>query len=410
MFSKSLIEQIAAPFNDPVLRSREFLRLAANGAANGVSVGADYVLVGWLALQAAENPTWVGGGFALYHLPGLLLGVPAGSLADRVDRHRLLRLLEIVALVVLVIFAAILATGRSGIVVVYALTIALGSLRAVHQPTRLAYTYDIAGAQRIIPAISALKFSSHLGNVAGAAIGGVVTARFGAHYALLSMAIAHALAWACLWDNVTRATSGHDPAPIVDNLRDYAREMTRNRLLMVLVLVTAGIEMFGTSFYTALPELAQGRLEVGADGFGWLVAISQTGGLAAAFALFVLPRHGDTKPLWVLSIVGLGVAVIALGVAPSFLTCAIALGCVAAAISSWDVLTQSMMQLSVPDRLRGRAMGAWMFAIGSAPVGHLQMGFVVAWLGLDMALYLNGAMVLVVISIALLCVRGLRPG
>ena len=69
-------------------------------------------------------------------------------------------------------------------------------------------------------------------------------------------------------------------------------------------------------------------------------------------------------------------------------------------ISAWDILTQSMMQLAVPDHLRGRAMGAWMFAIGSAPLGHLQMGFAVAWLGLANALYINGAMVLVVLALA----------
>ena len=60
------------------------------------------------------------------------------------------------------------------------------------------------------------------------------------------------------------------------------------------------------------------------------------------------------------------------------------------------------------DALR-RAMGAWMFAIGSAPIGHLQMGFAATLLGLDITLYLNGAMVLVVIALALVMTPALRP-
>ena len=384
------------------------MKLAANGGTNGISVGADYVLVGWLALQVAESTTWVGGGFALYHVPGLLLGMPAGSLADRVNRHRLVRGLELVGVLILITFAMLLAAGHWNIAVVYGLTVALGSLRAIHHPTRLAYTYDIAGPKRVIPAISALNFSSHLGYIVGAAASGLIAERFGVHHALLAMALAHLIAWSCLSGASPPVAAVHDPSPILDNLRDYAREITRNRLLAALVIVTAGIEVFGTSLYTTLPELAQLRLEVGADGLGGLVAISQAGGLIAASILFVMPAHTDAKPLWLISIACLGLAVVALGAAPNMVTCAIALGAAAAAISAWDILTQSMMQLSVPDRLRGRAMGAWMFAIGSAPFGHLQMGFVVAWLGLDLALYLNGFMVLVVIAAGVLIVKELR--
>lgn len=380
-----------------------------NGGVNGISVGADYVLVGWLALQAAESTVWVGGGFALYHLPGLLLGVPAGSLADRFNRRRLIRQLELVGMVLLLFFSGVIGAGYFDITVAYCLTVGLGCLRAIHHPTRLAYTYDVAGPERIIPAISALNFTSHSGYILGAALVGVTTEYFGVEYALILMAVAHFFAWLCLSGALPSGISGADPAPILKNLSDYVKEVRTNGLLLALVLVTAGIEVFGTSLYTTLPELADVRLHLGAGGLGWLVSISQVGGLLAAFSLFVLPTFRNIKALWFATIVGLGFAVMALGYAPGFTTCALALGAAAGMIAAWDILTQSMMQLAVPDHLRGRAMGAWMFAIGSAPVGHLQMGFVVALLGLDLALYLNGAMVLVVIGVALLVTPALRP-
>ena len=410
MQDASTTHRLLAPFRDAVLRSPAFLKLTANSATNGISVGADYVLVGWLALQAADSTAWVGGGFALYHLPSLLLGMPAGSLSDRINRRRLIRNLELAGMAVLIGFGLLIEAGFASIAVIYGLTIALGSLRAVHHPVRLAYAYDIAGAERVIPAISALNFASHVGYVVGAASVGTAAELLGAEYALGIMALAHLLAWGCLSGALPTGATGIDPTPILDNLRDYAREMVRNRLLAALVIVTAGVEIFGTSLYTTLPELADGRLRIGADGLGWLVAISQSGGLIAALGLFLLPRLRDARAVWLLSMIGLGVAVIALGAAPGFVTCAIALGASAAMISAWDILTQSMMQLAVPDRLRGRAMGAWMFAIGSAPLGHLQMGFVAVLLGLDLALYLNGALVLVVIAVALVTTPALRPG
>ena len=398
------------PFRDPVLRSPAFLKLAANGATNGISVGADYVLVGWLALQAADSSAWVGGGFALYHVPSLLLGVPAGALADRLNRRGLIRNLELVGALVLVGFALLIGAGFTNIAVIYGLTIVLGSLRAVHHPVRLAYAYDVAGRERVVPALAALNFATHLGYVVGAALIGMAAQVVGAGYALGLMAVAHLFAWLCLWGALPGSVAtGTDPTPIWDNLREYAREMVRNRLLAALVITTGGVEIFGTSLYTALPELAAERLQVGADGLGWLFAVSQTGGLIAAMALFSLPRLRDARLIWLMSIIGLGAAVIGLGASSSFVACALALGASAAMISTWDILTQSMMQLAVPDRLRGRAMGAWMFAIGTAPFGHLQMGFAATLLGLDLALYFSGAMVLVVIAVALIAAPALRP-
>jgi hypothetical protein len=77
-------------------------------------------------------------------------------------------------------------------------------------------------------------------------------------------------------------------------------------------------------------------------------------------------------------------------------------------ITAWDVLTQSMMQRCVPDHLRGRAMGAWIFAIGSAPLGHLQIGALTDYLGVSVALYLNGLGVILVIGCAILITPTLR--
>ena len=79
-----------------------------------------------------------------------------------------------------------------------------------------------------------------------------------------------------------------------------------------------------------------------------------------------------------------------------------------ASTASSDVLTQSMVQLSVENHLRGRAMGAWTLAIGSAPLGHLEMGALIVALGVEGALAANGAALVVVGVITALVVPRLR--
>jgi len=73
-----------------------------------------------------------------------------------------------------------------------------------------------------------------------------------------------------------------------------------------------------------------------------------------------------------------------------------------------DVLTQSMVQLSVANELRGRAMGTWSLAIGSAPLGHLIMGALAVTIGVGGALAVNGAALIVLGLIATITVPRLR--
>jgi len=70
----------------------------------------------------------------------------------------------------------------------------------------------------------------------------------------------------------------------------------------------------------------------------------------------------------------------------------------AGAAAASDILTQSMMQLAVPNALRCRAPGVWVLAIGFGPLGHLEMGDLAKTLGLGPALFTNSA-ALVVVSV-----------
>jgi hypothetical protein len=59
---------------------------------------------------------------------------------------------------------------------------------------------------------------------------------------------------------------------------------------------------------------------------------------------------------------------------------------------AFDLLQQTLIQMSVPNEQRGRAVGLWVLSLGSAPIGHLQMGLLIAALGVPIALAINGAL------------------
>ena len=108
----------------------------------------------------------------------------------------------------------------------------------------------------------------------------------------------------------------------------------------------------------------------------------------------------------VLSTFGFGLFVTGLGLSPNYGFALIAIAAIAAMAAVTDVLSQSMMQMVVPDKLRGRAMGAWVFAIGIAPFGHIEAGFLSELIGADKAMILNGIGLMITTVLVLVIAPG----
>ena len=372
-------------------------------------MGGDYVLIGWLVLDATQSSSWVGIAFALYYLPNIIFGIIGGGIADRFPRRGLLQSLDFGAAGVIILFSVLFVYQTPQAPLVLALTVVLGSLRAIKNPVRLALAYDFAGRQQATRALSGISVASRLGMLIGAIAIGVLTDRFGVAVALILMALMHTAAAGALTGIRSRNQRvAADNTPLWQNLSDYVREFRVNRVLLMLVLVTAGIELFGTSYTSALPELATSRLALRADGLGLMHAAQASGGLLIGLLLFVVSPQKRRIRIYGICVLLLGISIITLGHVSDIPTVLLTLAVVSAMISAWDILTQSMMQSCVPDHLRGRSMGAWMFAIGSSPLGQLEMGFLVTAIGIGPALYLNGFGVLLVILIAFTATPVLR--
>jgi len=372
-------------------------------------MGGDYVLIGWLVLDATQSSSWVGIAFALYYLPNIIFGLIGGGIADRFPRRGLLQSLDFGAAGLIILFSVLFVYQTPQAPLVLALTVVLGSLRAIKNPVRLALAYDFAGRQQATQALSGISVASRIGMLIGAIAIGVLTDRFGVAVALILMALMHTAAAGALTGIRSRNQRvAADNTPLWQNINDYVREFRVNRVLLMLVLVTAGIELFGTSYTSALPELATSRLALRADGLGLMHAAQASGGLLIGLLLFVVSPQKRRIRIYGICVLLLGISIITLGHVSDIPTVLLTLAVVSAMISAWDILTQSMMQSCVPDHLRGRSMGAWMFAIGSSPLGQLEMGFLVTAIGIGPALYLNGFGVLLVILLAFTATPVLR--
>jgi predicted MFS family arabinose efflux permease len=377
---------------NPALKSADFRRLWVASAFNHLGMIGEQVILSLLAFHITQSTAWVGAVLALYFLPMLIFGLLSGAIADRLDRRGLLRGMELVIISNLVLFAVALASVSVGLWIILVFTVISGTARAIYQPARLSYAYDIVGGQHIVAGLGLLNLGIRLGQLAGALLAGAAMQRLGTPAALLVLAAAHVVAFA----SVLRLRSvglaaGVERVPIGQNLREYMHEIRVNRNLLMLLIVTASVEIFGYSFMTALPELATTQFGMGAEGLGVMHAALATGGILASLLLVGLGGPRRKGLVYLACIFVFGGSLILLAGSGVFVLALAALLMVAGSAVATNILTQSMFQLSVPDHLRGRAMGVWVLAVGTGPLGHLEMGGLAVSIGLGGALFANGA-------------------
>jgi predicted MFS family arabinose efflux permease len=393
----------------PAFASADFRRLWMAAAFNQVGMNGEQLMLGLLVFQITDSTAWVGATLALYALPNLVFGILSGAIADWLDRRTLLRILDFTTAVSMALFAGMLALGFDTLWVILAFTLIGGSLRALYAPARMSYAYDIVGGAHVVAGLGLLNLGTRVGQLVGAVAAGVVMQYLGAPIAFLLLAASHLVALA--WLMQLRSAGDSAPTervPIGQNLREFFVELRHNRSLLTLVVVTAVVEVFGFSFSTVLPELATNRFDVGAEGLGLMHSARAVGGVLASLALAGMTGFERRGLAFLGVLYAFGASLILLSAAGQFVLALLALLLVAVLATSSDVLTQSMMQLSVPNKLRGRAMGSWILAVGASPLGHLQMGALAVSFGVGGALLVNGGALIGVAILATVAAPRLR--
>ncbi|MBM3939892.1 MAG: MFS transporter [SAR202 cluster bacterium] len=380
----------------PALRVRDFRLLWSSGVFLGVSNAGQQVVVGWLVLQMTGDSRLVGVTLAIYFLPLLLFGLPAGALADWLDRRRMLRAIEAGLAVTYLGMGLLVGSGEAQLWHLLAMTFAAGAFTAMVQPVRLSFSYDIVGRHDFLPGLGLLNVGQRLGNLGGALVAGRISDAWGPEFALFALAAGHAIALGLLLLIRTPGLASGQAQPILRNFRDYAREIRVNRTLMLFVALTGAVEIFGFSFATALPALVRDVLDGDEADLGALHAFRAIGSILASIGLAAVGDIRQKGRAYLLILYAFGLSTVLLGLSPMFAAAAVTLTVVAGASALSDIFTQSLMQLSVRDHLHGRAMGAWIFALGTAPLGHLQMGFLAGIIGVGAALIVNGVALLAV--------------
>lgn len=349
--------------------------LAAGAASAGWSIG--MVLISWVALVETGDPLAVGLVYAVRFLMLLLLGIPAGLLADRMDRRTLFAASVLGnAAVATALATAAAASGDSmSMAVVVAGAILLGSLDATRIAASHAFAFDLVGSALATTGFAVTNLVVLGGAVVGSAASGVVLDRLGLTAAFVLMALVYLAAAAALAGTrgrgarAPRSTEGHG-----SGLRESLGLLRRDQVLRLLAAVVIVVEVFGFSCISLVPVFTRDVFGAGSDAYGLMNAIRSVGGVLALVVLVALGPRVGTGPAVLATAVVFGAGLVAFAISPGFVVAALPMLVVGGAAAASDSLSQTLIQRTVTDAERGAAVGVWSFAVGFGPVGYVAAG------------------------------------
>jgi MFS family permease len=380
---------VAALLRDPAVR-----RLWAAGALIQCGRWLDILAFGLLVLDWTGSPFPVTAILFTRMLPLLFFGSIAGTLADRVDRRRMLIQGLSLILGLYAISAWWSMDGTPHLWLAFALSIAGGLFWSAELPMRRGLLAEVAGMERVGVSMGLELLTANVTRMVGPAVGGALVALLGFAGVLLAGFILHALALLAIVGlpasapTPSRPSQPAAPVRIVAPLKEGWRHVRATPVLIGTVMVTAAINLWGFPYVSLVPVIAQEAMGLGAVATGLLVASEGAGAFLASIAITMAG-----PPAWFRRIYSLGTllflaAVVLFGLTRDPILAACWLALAGVGMAGFNTMQIVLMLQGADPALRGRALGILVGAMGLAPFGFLQFGLFASWLDAGTAVVL----------------------
>ncbi|MEA2180796.1 MAG: hypothetical protein QOG77_4093 [Solirubrobacteraceae bacterium] len=320
-------------------------------------------------------------------LPVFLLVIPAGALGDILDRRRLLLTSQSLMVLGAAGLAAITAAGLTTPTLLLALTAVLGVGAAMALPAFAAIQPELVPRETIPQAALLNGANLNVARAVGPALGGLLVSSSGpeAAFALNAVAAIGLLTAVHAWERAPDERvlgAEHLRSAIVAGAR-YVRSAPAFATVMARTLLFG---TFASALWALLPVVARGPLDLGAGGYGVLLASVGAGAVTGAFILPGLRRRTSSTAVVTWASCAYATALLVVGVSQSPVAVILALGVAGLAwIGAMSTLS-ACAQLLLPDWIRSRGLAIYQLAfMAGQALGSLAWGVVAEAAGLEVA-------------------------
>jgi MFS family permease len=392
-----------------VLAQRDFGLFWTSLLFSAVGSQISTLAVAWQVYEITDSPFQLGLTGLFRALPVMMLSIPGGVVADRVDRRLLLIITQTLEMLLALALGVLTSTGAVRVWHIYAVTFLSGAVGIFDAPARTALIPLLVPAEQLASAYALNISWRQIATLAGPFLGGLVISVFGISTSYYIDALSFLGVIVCLFLMRARpsppAEKKESPLKSVRSGFNFIRE---NPAILGLMSMDSCVNFFG-AYQSMMPVFARDILGAGPTGLGALLGVPALGALAGSSIVMTMgnPKHKGKLIIWVTLAYTIGLVCFALS--RSLTLSLVIVFCLGLLDAIGETLRDTLVQLITPDRMRGRVKSFdQVFMSAGTYMGHAQMGTTATFLGVPGALTLGGCLGSMAVLLAAKFARGLK--
>jgi MFS family permease len=388
------------------LRHRNFQLFFSGQLISLVGTWMQTVAQSWLVYRLTGSGLKLGAvGFAS-QIPVFLFAPIGGIIADRSDRRKTVIATQTASMWLAFILAALTLSGKIQVWHVFVLAALLGVVNAVDIPTRQSFLVDMVGKEDLMNAIALNSSMFNGARVIGPAVAGILVAKLGEGWCFFANGasyIAVIVGLLLMKVNAAPRVSAHT-SPL-EHIMEGFRFVRHTAPIRALLLLLALVSVTGMPYVVLMPIFAARILHSGGQELAALIGSNDLGavrlgilmgatGVGALLGALTLAMRSGVKGLgrWVtVCCAGFGLSLMLFASSRYFWVSVALLLPVGYFIMLQMACSNTLIQVMVPDTLRGRVMAVYsMMFMGMAPLGALLGGALADRLGASLTVAIGG--------------------
>ncbi len=362
---------------------------------------------GWLVYQLTGSKAMLGIVAAASSGPMLFFATLGGAAADHFPKRTVLVIVQALNMVLSFLLGYLVWVHTVQPWQIIVLALLGGVVTAFEMPARQSFVIEMTSREDLTNAISLNSSLVNGARIAGPSLAGV----FMVHFDIAScfffdgfsfLAVIGGLLLMKLNPHVRKPRQGSAMEHILGGFR-YAWNNTRVLTILVLFAV---VGIFGWSYSVLMPAFARDVLGLGEEAYGGLLAASGVGALLGALSIAGLghrftPRQIALAGVWIFS-----AFIIPFALSRHLATAVPLMAAAGFGMMLFFSTSNSALQTSVPDDMRGRIMGIWTLVFGGMmPFGSLEAGTVAHFIGVPATIVIGAIICAIAAGVTLVIIR-----
>lgn len=351
----------------------------------------------WLVYDLTKSPLYLGVVSFASAVPVIVLSLFAGVFIDRVPKRKLLLITQSAAMVQAFLLAADVFLGwvQAWHIIIFALL--LGTVNAFDAPARQSFVVEMVGKEDLQNAIGLNAAIFQGARIIGPSIAGILLAAIGPAWCFFLNGVSFIAVIICLWLMKVQPIIGmrHDTHPLIA-MREGLGYIRHNRTVLTLLMMVAVSNIFAFGYSALMPAFASDVLKGGPETLGMLSAAIGVGALTGALLVASLGNFNRKGLLLTAGNVFFPTMVLLFASSRMLPFSMLILVGAGLGFMVQNAMSNTLVQMNVPDHLRGRVMSVYMLVFqGFFPIGSLMAGAIAQNFGVPIGAAFGGTIALI---------------